>query len=74
MLNGQDLGAQPAVDLTSGYIQRAAAYLPKQGLHKPWIYHQNYVVDLAAFKLASLNAGAMQFERRRTVVAEKRTG
>jgi monooxygenase len=70
MLNGQDQGTQPAVDLTSGYIQRAAAYLPRQGLHKPWIYHQNYAVDLAAFKFAGLDDGAMQFERRRTAVAQ----
>ncbi len=74
MLDGKDQGTQPAVDLTSGYIQRAAASLPRQGLHKPWIYHQNYAVDLAAFKFASLKDGAMQFERRRAVFAQRSAG
>ncbi len=65
VLDSADAGTQPAVDLTSGYIQRAAAQLPKQGVHKPWIYHQNYARDLAAFRYGKLEDGAMQFERRR---------
>lgn len=69
ILDSGDVGTQPAVDLTSGYIQRAAAYLPKQGLHKPWIYHQNYAVDLATFRFAKLEDGAMRFERRKVLAA-----
>ncbi|MBB6242088.1 NAD(P)/FAD-dependent oxidoreductase [Rhodanobacter sp. MP1X3] len=65
VLDNQDVGTQPAVDLTSGYIQRAAASLPRQGLHKPWIYHQNYAFDLAAFRFGKLEDGAMRFERRK---------
>lgn len=75
-LDSRDAGTQPAVDLTSGYIQRAAAALPKQGLHKPWIYHQNYAVDLAAFRFGKLEDGAMRFERRQVkadAVGEKPT-
>ena len=64
-LDSQDAGTQPAVDLTSGYIQRSAALLPRQGLHKPWIYHQNYAFDLAAFRFGKLEDGAMRFERRK---------
>jgi monooxygenase len=66
LLDSADAGTQPAVDLTSGYIQRAAANLPRQGVHKPWIYHQNYARDLAAFRFGKLEDGAMKFERRRT--------
>jgi monooxygenase len=40
--------------------------LPRQGVHKPWIYHQNYARDLAAFRFGKLEDGAMKFERRRT--------
>ena len=69
MLETSDVGTQPAVDLTSGYIQRGAALLPKQGLHKPWIYHQNYAVDLATFRFAKLEDGAMRFERRKVAAA-----
>jgi monooxygenase len=65
MLDTADAGTQPAVDLTSGYIQRAAANLPRQGVRKPWIYHQNYARDLAAFRFGKLEDGAMKFERRR---------
>jgi len=67
VLSSADAGTQPAVDLTSGYIQRAAAQLPRQGVHKPWIYHQNYARDLAAFRFGKLEDGAMQFERRKVV-------
>jgi monooxygenase len=63
-LREDEMGSLPAVDLTSGYIQRAANILPKQGLHKPWKYHQNYLLDLASLKFGSLNDGVMQFERR----------
>ena len=64
-LDSHDVGTQPAVDLTSGYIQRSAASLPRQGLHKPWIYHQNYAFDLATFRFGKLEDGAMRFERRK---------
>ncbi|RQS67454.1 NAD(P)/FAD-dependent oxidoreductase [Burkholderia sp. Bp8963] len=59
-----DLGNVPAVNLNSGYIQRAAGILPKQGQKKPWKFHQNYVLDLASLKFSPLADTAMQFERR----------
>ncbi|MCA3868675.1 MAG: FAD-containing monooxygenase EthA, partial [Burkholderia sp.] len=51
-------------NLSSGYIQRAAGILPKQGHHKPWKFHQNYVRDLASLKFGALADSAMHFERR----------
>jgi len=36
---------RPAVDLTSGYVQRAAGILPKQGAKRPWSVRQNYLID-----------------------------
>ncbi|KVG89383.1 FAD-containing monooxygenase EthA [Burkholderia ubonensis] len=59
-----DLGNVPAVNLSSGYIQRAAGILPKQGEKKPWKFHQNYVLDLASLKFSTLADSAMRFERR----------
>jgi monooxygenase len=38
--------ANPFIDLTSGYVQRSAAKLPKQGDRAPWRLHQNYVRDV----------------------------
>lgn len=36
---------RPVLDLTSGYLQRAAALLPQQGDRWPWLIRQNYVID-----------------------------
>ncbi len=38
--------AQPFLPLTSGYVTRATALLPKQGPAAPWRIRQNYVLDL----------------------------
>jgi hypothetical protein len=46
--------AAPLLDLSSGYIQRAAALLPKQGARAPWRVRQSYVLDLAEFKRRDL--------------------
>ena len=55
---------RPALDLSSGYVQRAAAVLPRQGSRKPWRIHQNYLRDLLALRLAPLADGALRFARR----------
>jgi len=65
-LGAGDLGDVPAVNLSSGYIQRAAGILPRQGHRKPWKFHQNYVLDLASLKFSGLADSAMKFERRAT--------
>jgi monooxygenase len=36
----------PMIDLTSGYVLRGLADLPKQGERAPWRLHQNYVRDV----------------------------
>ncbi|HEX7135812.1 MAG TPA: NAD(P)/FAD-dependent oxidoreductase [Iamia sp.] len=46
--------AQPLLGLTSGYVQRAAAIMPKQGNRAPWLLRQNFVLDLMTFKLGDL--------------------
>ncbi len=54
----------PALDLTSGYVKRAAHILPKQGAAKPWRVHQNYVADMAAMRFGRLDDGVMRFAPR----------
>ena len=49
------------MNLTSGYIQRAIAQLPKQGSKRPWRLYQNYAIDMATLKFGALNDGAMEF-------------
>jgi cation diffusion facilitator CzcD-associated flavoprotein CzcO len=60
-VHGADMGAEPWVDLSSGYFQRALDKLPKQGTRKPWKLYQNYVRDLLAMRFASLQDDAMEF-------------
>jgi cation diffusion facilitator CzcD-associated flavoprotein CzcO len=55
---------EPAIGLSSGYVQRAAGVLPRQGARHPWRVYQNYVRDLLSLKFSSLHDGAMRFARR----------
>jgi monooxygenase len=54
---------EPAIHLTSGYLQRSSAILPKQGSKKPWKLHQNYALDLIALKFGTVDDGTMEFTR-----------
>jgi len=49
------MGIEPFVDFSSGYIQRAADRLPKQGSKKPWRLNQNYALDVIALKFGSVD-------------------
>jgi cation diffusion facilitator CzcD-associated flavoprotein CzcO len=51
----------PALDFTSGYVQRALDRLPKQGARTPWRVHQNYVKDLFLFRFAHIDDPALEF-------------
>ncbi|WP_300007219.1 NAD(P)/FAD-dependent oxidoreductase [Pseudonocardia sp.] len=42
--------ARPLLDLSSGYVQRAAARMPKQGGRAPWLLRQNYLLDLLGMR------------------------
>jgi len=55
------LEAQPLLDLTSGYVLRATANLPKQGAEKPWRIRQNYILDMLAMKLGRIEDGVLKF-------------
>ncbi|WP_419808535.1 flavin-containing monooxygenase [Sphingomonas sp.] len=51
------------VNFSSGYIQRSADRLPKQGHRKPWKLNQNYALDVMALKFGSVD-DAMIFSGR----------
>ncbi|HWF00458.1 MAG TPA: NAD(P)/FAD-dependent oxidoreductase [Caulobacteraceae bacterium] len=53
----------PWLDFTSGYVQRALSRLPKQGTVAPWKLHQNYALDLLAFRFGRIEDGVMRFSR-----------
>lgn len=62
--------AQPLLDLSSGYIVRAADRFPKQGSRAPWRVYQSYLADRKALKGAPVDDGVMQFGRRTPARAE----
>ncbi|TWD75306.1 cation diffusion facilitator CzcD-associated flavoprotein CzcO [Kribbella amoyensis] len=53
--------ARPVVDLSSGYIRRAAAILPRQGSYGPWRLRQNYPRDLAVLRFGRITDPDLHF-------------
>jgi cation diffusion facilitator CzcD-associated flavoprotein CzcO len=54
---------RPLLDLTSGYIRRSAAMLPRQGERRPWRLRQNYLVDLVDMRLRRVDDGRLELTR-----------
>ncbi len=50
----------PLLDLNSGYIQRVADWLPRQGKRVPWRVQQNYVRDTLTMR-GRLDDGVLHF-------------
>jgi monooxygenase len=63
-VNDPDLGEEPVVDFTSGYIVRALHTMPRQGTKTPWRLHQNYIKDLSMMRYGRVDDGAMEFKVR----------
>ncbi len=51
----------PWVDFSSGYFQRAAHRLPRQGARKPWKLSQNYLTDLVTMRFGAVDDGVLKF-------------
>lgn len=49
-----DVGEEPLLDFTSGYVQRALDQLPKQGSKAPWKLYQNYIRDVLTLRYGSV--------------------
>ncbi len=62
-VRGEGIEEEPWLAFSSGYIQRAAAVLPKQGATKPWKLYQNYALDLVTLKFGRVDDGTMQFSK-----------
>lgn len=54
---------RPVIDLSSGYVRRAAGILPRQGSAAPWVVKQNYLHDLVAMSGRRLEDGHLEFSR-----------
>ena len=53
----------PILDLSSGYLARAADRLPKSGDTYPWQVYQSYVKDYRATKRSEIRDDVMRFSR-----------
>jgi cation diffusion facilitator CzcD-associated flavoprotein CzcO len=51
----------PALDFTSGYVQRGIGRFPKQGDRAPWKLYQNYLRDLMSLRWGKVEDGEMKF-------------
>jgi len=52
---------EPFLSFTSGYVQRAASLLPKQGSRRPWQVYQNYLQDMFTIRYGRIADGVMRF-------------
>ncbi len=53
----------PLLDMTSGYVARAAAHLPKGADREPWKLYQNYALDMDQLRNGKLEDGVMVFSK-----------
>lgn len=54
----------PWLPLRSGYVQRAAGTVPRQGLRAPWRRHHNYLRDLALLRRSPTADATLLLSRR----------
>ena len=53
----------PLLDMTSGYVARAEAHLPKGADRAPWKLYQNYAMDREQLRNGKLEDGVMHFAK-----------
>jgi len=53
----------PLLDMTSGYVARAEATLPKGADRAPWKLYQNYAMDMDQLRNGKLEDGVMAFRK-----------
>jgi monooxygenase len=66
--DGASATSEPVLGLTSGYIQRSAHLLPKQGTGQPWKVYQSYWRDYRALKMSDIDDSIMEFSGPRSRV------
>jgi hypothetical protein len=54
-------GDDKLIDFNSGYFQRGLHMMPKQGNKAPWKNYQNYLKDIFAVRLFSINDSNLNF-------------
>ena len=67
-----DIGHEPWLDFSSGYVQRAMEKFPKQGSRAPWKLHQNYARDLMSLRYARIEDGVLEFSNPKPATVKAR--
>lgn len=62
-LSDPDMPQTAWFNLSSGYVQRSADKLPKQGDRDPWRAPQNYLLDILYLKFKRVDDGTMEFSK-----------
>lgn len=62
-LTDPNMKAEPWIDFSSGYFQRALHRFPKQGSELPWKLYQNYPKDIKLFRHAPVDDGVLVFTK-----------
>ena len=60
--NKEAQGNDKLIDFTSGYFQRGLHMMPKQGNKAPWKNYQNYLRDIFAVRLMTIDDSNLKFE------------
>ncbi|MBH1987129.1 MAG: NAD(P)/FAD-dependent oxidoreductase [Burkholderiales bacterium] len=61
--NDPNVKPAPLLDMTSGYVARAEAHLPKGADRAPWKLYQNYAMDMDQLHNGKLEDGVMTFRK-----------
>jgi cyclohexanone monooxygenase len=56
---------RPFLDFSSGYVQRAIDFMPRQGAKAPWRLYQNYLLDLLTLRYRRIADGTLAFAARK---------
>ncbi|MGK5115738.1 MULTISPECIES: flavin-containing monooxygenase [unclassified Geodermatophilus] len=62
-------GTEPFIGLSSGYVRRSLAALPRQGARAPWRLYQNYLRDVVLMRHGPLEDAGVRFAPRRPAPA-----
>jgi len=62
-VGGSDIGREPMLNFTSGYVRRAEGVLPHQGSRAPWRVHQNYLLDMLIMRFGRVEDGVLEFAK-----------
>jgi cation diffusion facilitator CzcD-associated flavoprotein CzcO len=56
-----EIAQRPLLNLSAGYVQRAADVLPQQGDRSPWRLHQQHVREWLSLRLGRFDPGGLEF-------------